>query len=40
MCGKYCYYAHRVMSEWFPKEYLRIIHDKIEKNKDFNPKAM
>jgi hypothetical protein len=38
MCGKYCYYAHRVMSEWFPKEYLSIIHDKIEKTKTSIPR--
>ena len=33
MCGRYCYYAHRIMSEQFPKEYLSIIHDKMDKTK-------
>ena len=37
MCGIYCYYAHKIMSEQYPKEYLRIIHDKNGQNKDFNP---
>jgi hypothetical protein len=37
MCGKYFYYAHIVMSEWFPKEYLSIIHDKMEKTKTSIP---
>ena len=33
MCGRYCYYAHIIMLEWYPKEYLSIIHDKIDKTK-------
>ena len=33
MSGRYCYYAHRIMSEWFPREYLSIIHDKMDKTK-------
>ena len=33
MCGRYCYYAHRIMPEWFPREYLSIIHDKMDKKK-------
>jgi hypothetical protein len=37
MCGKYCYYAHRVRSKWFPNEYLSIIHDKMEKTKTSIP---
>ena len=38
MCGRYCYYTHRIMSEWFPKEYLSIIHDKIEKTNTSIPR--
>ena len=37
MCGKYCYYAHKIMSERYPKEYLRIIHDKMDKTKTSIP---
>ena len=33
MCGIYCYYAHRIMSEWYPKGYLSIIHDNMDKKK-------
>ena len=33
MCGRYFYYAHRIMSDQFPREYLRIIHDKMDKTK-------
>ena len=33
MCGIYCYYAHRIMSKRYPKEYLRIIHDKMAKHR-------
>ena len=38
MCGRYCYYAHIIMSEWFPKEYLSIIHDKMDKTKTSIPR--
>jgi hypothetical protein len=38
MCGRYCYYAHRIMSERFPKEYLSIIHDKMDKTKTSIPR--
>ena len=38
MCGRYCYYAHKIMSEWYPKEYLSIIHDKMEKTKTSIPR--
>ena len=38
MCGRYCYYAHRIMSEQFPKEYLSIIHDKMEKTNTSIPR--
>lgn len=38
MCGIYCYYAHRIMLEQFPKEYLSIIHDKMEKTKTSIPR--
>ena len=38
MCGRYCYYAHRIMSERYPKEYLSIIHDKMEKTKTSIPR--
>ena len=38
MCGKYFYYSHTVMSKWFPKEYLSIIHDKMEKTKTSIPR--
>ena len=31
MCGRYCYYSHIIMLEWYPKEHLSIIHDKIDK---------
>ena len=37
MCGRYCYYDHRIMSERYPKEYLSIIHDKMEKTKTSIP---
>ena len=37
MCGRYCYYAHRIMSERYPKEYLSIIHDKMDKTKTSIP---
>ena len=30
MCGRYCYYAHIIMPERYPKEYLSINHDKME----------
>ena len=33
MCGRYFYYAHIIMSERYPKEYLSIIHDKMDKTK-------
>ena len=33
MCGRYCYYADRIMSEQYPKEHLSIIHDKMEKHR-------
>lgn len=33
MCGKYFYYAHIIMLERVPKEYLSIIHDKMDKTK-------
>lgn len=38
MCGRYCYYAYRIMSEQFPKEYLSIIHDKMDKTKTSIPR--
>ena len=38
MCGRYCYYAHRIMSERYPKEYLSIIHDKTVKTKTLVPR--
>jgi hypothetical protein len=38
MCGRYCYYAHIIMSEQFPKEYLSIIHDEMEKTKTSSPR--
>ena len=38
MCGRYCYYAHRIMSNQYPKEYLSIIHDKMEKTKTSIPR--
>jgi hypothetical protein len=38
MCGIYCYYAHKIMSEWFSKEYLSIIHDKMDKTKTSIPR--
>ena len=38
MCGRYCYYAHRIVSERFPKEYLSIIHDKMDKTKTSIPR--
>ena len=38
MCGRYCYYAHIIMSEWYPKEYLSIIHDKMDKTKTSFPR--
>ena len=38
MCGRYCYYAHRIMSERFPKEYLSIIHNKMDKTKTSIPR--
>ena len=38
MCGRYCYYAHRIMSERYPKEYLSIIHDKMDKTKTSIPR--
>jgi hypothetical protein len=38
MCGRYCYYSHRIMSERFPKEYLSIIHDKMDKTKTSIPR--
>ena len=38
MCGRYCYYAHIIMSEQFPKEYLSIIHDKMDKTKTSIPR--
>ena len=37
MCGRYCYYAHRIMSEWYTKEYFIIIHDKMVKTKTSIP---
>ena len=33
MCGRYCYYAYKIISEQYPKEYLSIIHDKMDKTK-------
>ena len=38
MCGRHCYYSHRIMSERFPKEYLSIIHDKMDKTKTSIPR--
>ena len=38
MCGIYCYYAHRIMSERYPKEYLSIIHDKMDKKNTSIPR--
>lgn len=38
MCGRYCYYDHRIMSEQIPKEYLSIIHDKMDKTKTSIPR--
>ena len=38
MCGRYCYYSHKIMSEWYPKEYLSIIHDKMDKTKTSIPR--
>ena len=38
MCGRYCYYAHKIMSERFPREYLSIIHDKMDKTKNSIPR--
>jgi hypothetical protein len=40
MCGRYCYYAHRIMSARFPKEYLSIIHDKMDKTKTSIPNLL
>jgi len=37
MCGRHCYYAHRIMLEWYPKEFLSIIHDKMDKTKTSIP---
>ena len=37
MCGRYCYYAHKIMWEQYPKEYLSIIHDKMDKTKTSIP---
>ena len=37
-CGRYCYYAYKIMSEWYPKEYLSIIHDKMDKTKTSIPR--
>jgi hypothetical protein len=33
MCGRYCYYAHIIMSEQSSKGYLSIIHDKMDKQR-------
>ena len=38
MCGRYCYYAHRIMLERFPNEYLSIIHDKMDKTRTSIPR--
>ena len=38
MCGRYCYYAYKIMSEQYPKEYLSIIHDKMDKTKTSIPR--
>jgi hypothetical protein len=38
MCGRYCYYAHKIMSKQFPKEYLSIIHEKMDKTKTSIPR--
>ena len=38
MCRRYYYYAHIIMSEWFPREYLSIIHDKMDKTKTSIPR--
>ena len=35
---RYCYYAHRIMSEQYPKEYLSIIHSKMDKTKTSIPR--
>lgn len=37
MCGRYCYYDHKIMSGRHPKEYLSIICDKIDKTKTSIP---
>jgi hypothetical protein len=31
MCGRHSYYSHIIMIKNFPKDYLRIIHDKMDK---------
>jgi len=38
MCGRNYYYAHRIMSEQFPKENLSIMHDKMDKTKTSIPR--
>ena len=38
MCARYFYYAHRIMSERYPKKYLNIIHDKMDKIKTSIPR--
>jgi len=38
MFGRYRYYTHRIMSEKFPKEYLSVIHDKMDKTKTSIPR--
>ena len=38
MCGIYCYYAHKIMLERFRREYLNIIHDKMDKTKTSIPR--
>jgi hypothetical protein len=33
MCGRYFYCAYITIFKWFPKEYWKIIHDKMDKKK-------
>ena len=37
MCGRYLYYSHKIMSTQYPKEYLSIICDKMDKTKTSIP---
>ena len=37
MHGRYCFYSHIIMLDWYPKEYLSIIHDKMDKTKTSMP---